>query len=372
MTRKACLSPNGVNGYLLDGLPLSVFIATLDGVIELGRAATGDSWRVARHKLKGHHVGSLMMEPLGGTLFAGTHGTGLYRSRDEGQTWEPVTRGLASPHIFTLAYDVRGENVTLYAGTEPARLFKSGDLGDHWEELAGVTAVAGREKWNFPAPPHIAHVKHVVADPRTPATLYVCVEQGALLKSEDGGATFRELMFEDEACILNKDVHRIVFNPTNADEIYVDGGDGIFRSHDAGAKWERVADTKLRVAYPDQLFFDPDVADTLFVVGGGSPPGVWRQIGNANPAIIRSQDYGRSWHQLSKGMPNSFAGNFEAASMLQWPGGYGFMIGTSDGEVYASFDKGESWSEVANDISPLSKSNHFRNIANGRATVAAR
>jgi hypothetical protein len=69
MTRKACLSPNGVNSYLLDGLPLSVFIATLDGVIELGRAAIGDSWRVARHKLKGHHVGSLMMEPLGGTLF---------------------------------------------------------------------------------------------------------------------------------------------------------------------------------------------------------------------------------------------------------------------------------------------------------------
>jgi photosystem II stability/assembly factor-like uncharacterized protein len=357
---------------MLDGPPESVLIATLDGVIELARESTSGRWHVARHKLKGHHVGSLMIEPIRGAIFAGTHGSGLYRSRDDCDTWEPVTRGLSSPHIFTLAYDVRGRDVTLYAGTEPAKLFKSTDLGNNWQELTGLTATPSVEKWNFPAPPHIAHVKHVVADPRDPLTLYVCVEQGALLKSEDGGSTFRELLFADAACILNNDVHRVVFNPANADEIYVDGGDGIFRSHDAGTTWERVADTKLRVAYPDQLFFDPDVPGTIFVVGGGSPPNIWRQTGNAAPAILRTQNGGRTWHQLKNGMSETFAGNFEATSLVRWPHGYGFIIGTSDGQVLASYDKGETWSEIANDISPISKCVHFRMLAIGRAAVAAR
>jgi photosystem II stability/assembly factor-like uncharacterized protein len=374
MSRYAWLSPNGVDTCQLDGPPHRLLVATMNGVIDLERPVDGAGpWNVGRQRLRGHHVGSLMMIPGTDLIFAGTHGSGLYRSKDAGDSWQPVTRGMNLPtfHIFSLAFTKRGDDVILYAGTEPARLFESTDLGDHWQELTAMRQVPSASEWNFPAPPHIAHVKHITTDPRDPDTIYVCVEQGALLKSSDGGASWSELEFEDEMCRLNKDTHRVVFNPADADDIFVDGGDGLFRSRDAGGTWSRVTDTTLRIAYPDQLYFDPEVSKTIFVVGGGTAPPAWRQTGRAEPAIIRSIDDGASWQELTQGMDHDFPGNFEASAMVTWPGGYGFFIGTSDGEVLASFDKGESWTEIASDLAPVSKCIHFRNLAVGRAAAAA-
>ena len=371
MTKLAWLSPNGTDTCVLDAAPTSILVATMGGVVELERSPDGDDWSVVRNELKGHHISSIMVEPKSGAVFAGTHGSGLYRSMDGGKNWAPVMRGITSMHVFALGMDVRDNGATLYAGTEPSMLFKSTDLGNTWIELEAMRKVPGAENWNFPAPPHISHVKHIITDPRSSETIYICVEQGALLKSSDGGQTFEVLQFEDEACRLNNDAHRIVFSPINADDLLVDGGDGIFRSTDAGKSWKRVADTNIRVAYPDQLYYDPDDTNTFFVVGAGTPPPVWRKTGDASPAIIRTDDGGKSWKELTNGIPEGMTCNFEGASMMVWPNGYGFLIGTSDGEVLASFDKGKSWSFIARDLHPVSKCCHFGNIAQGRAIVAA-
>jgi len=211
-------------------------------------------------------------------------------------------------------------------------------------------------------------VKHVTFDPRDSAVMYVCVEQGALLKSSDGGRSFQELEFQDETYKLNKDTHRIVFNPKNPDEIYVDGGDGIARSRDAGVTWERVATPAIRVAYPDHLYFSPDGDGSLFVAGGGSSPDAWRRTGKAESAIVISRDNGKSWSQLRGGMPESLDGNIEAVTMVSWPGGFGFFAGTSDGEVFCSEDKGATWRLLAR-TRPVTKCIHHRNLEIGRANA---
>ncbi len=238
---KVCLSPNGVDTYQIDSAPTSLLVGTMDGVVELSAGEDSGTWKALNRTLDGLHVGSLMSEPGGGAIFAGVHGEGLYRSLDGAATWETGMPGLTVPHVFSLTYDRRADALTLYAGTEPARLFRSRNLGDSWEEVPGLATAPARDKWWFPAPPHIAHVKHVAVDPRDERVIYVCVEQGALLKSSDGGERFEQLVFEDSGCRYNNDAHRIVFNPQNPDEIYLDGGDGIFRSLDAGRSWEHVA-----------------------------------------------------------------------------------------------------------------------------------
>jgi photosystem II stability/assembly factor-like uncharacterized protein len=217
----------------------------------------------------------------------------------------------------------------------------------------------------------MAHVKHVTADPRDERVLYVCVEQGALLKSLDAGETFQQLFFEDASCRYNNDTHRIVFDPRNPDHIYLDGGDGIFSSPDAGRTWEHLATPSMRVAYPDQLFLAPDNPDTLFVVGGGTPPNLWRSTGDAKSAIVRSRDGGRTWAALGNGLPAALSGNLEAATLVTWPGGYGFFAGSTDGEVFFSRDRGESWELVASALAPVSKCVHFGNLAQGRAVAAS-
>lgn len=372
-----CLSPNGVDHYRLDGPPEGVVVGTIDGVVGLeagAGAGAGSAWTVAFRGVEGLHVSSLMGVAAcasGQAVFAGIHGGGLHRSLDGGRRWEPAMNGLVHEHVFSLGSDERDGAAVLYAGTEPAHLFRSVDCGSTWEELPALRAVPGVEGWNFPAPPFVAHVKHVATDPRDPATLYVCVEQGALLKSTDGGASFDELPFEDAECRLNKDTHRIVFDPSDADVLYLDGGDGIFRSPDAGRTWERLATPAMRIGYPDHLYLSPDEPGVVFVAGGGTPPNIWRETGDARSTIARSDDGGRTWAPLGGGLPDSLAGNIEAVTMVSWPGSFGFFAGTTDGEVFASLDGGGHWVLIASCLPAVSKCVHARNLERGREAVAA-
>jgi photosystem II stability/assembly factor-like uncharacterized protein len=364
-----CLSPNGVDVYTVDQPPDALLVGTQDGVVRLERDRE-DRWIERAHTLRETHVSSLMREPTRGRIFAGAHGSGgLYRSDDAGRSWESSMQGIEQRHIFTLGCVTNDAGVDLYAGTEPAHLYRSRDCGETWQELAALREVPGREGWNFPAPPHIAHVKHVTADPRDASRLYVCIEQGALLASRDGGESFEELHFQDQEFKLNRDTHRIVFNPRDPDDIYLDGGDGICRSRDAGRTWERLATPAMRVAYPDHLYYSPEDDGVLFVAGGGTPPNIWRQTGDAQSTIARSDDGGRHWTTVGGGLPARIEGNIEAMTQCVWPGGFGFFAGTTDGEVFASFDRGLTWSTIAVGLPPVSKCVHHLNLAMGRAHV---
>ena len=362
-----CLSPNGLDTYDVAAAARRLLVGTVDGVFVLA-PNEADMWAVDAHVLQGHHVESLMSVPGTKTVFAGMHGTGFYRSRDEGLTWSPVPTDIGRI-VFTLACVREKDGMALYAGTEPAALFRSRDDGDSWEELPALRAVPSSSRWDFPPPPHIAHVKHVTADPRDSQILYVCVEQGALLKSLDGGKSWIDLEYDDPSYRLNRDTHRIVFSPTNPDHIYLDGGDGIAMSEDAGHTWTRLTTPAMRVAYPDQLFFSPTSDDTLFAVGGGTPPNIWRQTGKASTAIVRSDDRGRTWRHVGGGLPDGdqIHGNLEAATMIRWPGGFGFFAGSSDGEIYASFDEGTHWRLIASGLPSVSKGVHHANLLTGRA-----
>ena len=91
--------------------------------------------------------------------------------------------------LTLLAYPLGIYMARVYAGTEPADLHRSYDLGKTWHELSSLTDVPNTEKWTFPPPPHIAHVKNVIFDPRDASVIYAAVEQGALLKTTDAGAS---------------------------------------------------------------------------------------------------------------------------------------------------------------------------------------
>jgi len=365
----ACLSPNGVDTYDLAQPPARLLVATQNGVVQVERKQDAQQWSVTGTSLEGLHISSLMREPVHGRLFAGVHSSGLYCSKDDGRSWQPAMTGLAHEHVFSLSLIRKGSDVELYAGTEPAHLYRSTDYGETWQELTALQDVPGRENWNFPPPPHIAHVKHVGCDPRDPRKIYVCVEQGALLVSDDAGASFREIHFQNETYKLNKDVHRVVFNPQDPDEMYVPGGDGISRSCDGGRTWEHLTTPEMRLAYPDQFYIPAEAGGDLFAVGGGTPPNMWRQTGNARTAVVTSKDCGRTWQQVRGGLPEEIAGNFEAATMMTWPGGFGFLTGSTDGEIYASFDQGRSWALIAENVGAVSKCVHARNIEMGRAAV---
>ncbi len=357
----ACLAPNGVTRYDGQTPCTRLHVGTADGVVTLERSGPGAAWQVARRSLAGCHISSLMLEPRRGGLFAGVHHGGLYLSLDGGQTWEPRSRGIAQEHVFTLASVERDGAVVLYLGTEPAHLYQSVDYGESWEELPALRSVDEIDRWMFPAPPHEPHVKDIAFDPRDSRTMYVAIEQGALLKTTDAGQTFRELKeYSRPDDPVYRDLHRVILRPSNPDEIYFSGGAGLYYSKNGGETWEHLSGREARVGYPDGLVLSPENDQVLYMAGASENPGTWRQSHDANAAIVRSRDGGRTWEHLDRGLPAHLRGNVEALSLAAWPGGFSLFAGTTDGDVFASDDKGESWTVAASGLAPVSKGGHYR------------
>lgn len=356
-----CLSPNGPLVHNSDAPPTRLMVATLDGVILIERQSANGAWRVAAHALASKHASSLLFEARSGGLFAGIHGGGLYFSADGGSNWERRIDGLTIEHVFSLGCVEDSGGVALFAGTEPVGLFTSRDWGRTWHALPAIARVPGNDKWSFPGPPQIPHTKSLTFDPRNPRCFYACVEQGALLKTTDGGIGWNEIdSYSRPDDAWYHDVHRVVLRPSHPDELFLTTGLGLYRSPDAGAHWDHLTDTHFRIGYPDHLVFSPLDDRVMFMSGAVLDPTTWRHSRRAKGTVLRSDDSGRSWHDPGRGLPVDGRANIEAMSIAAYPGGFSLFAGNTDGEVYCSENGGDSWSRIAAGLKPISKGGHFR------------
>lgn len=360
---RVCVSVGGQTVYRTEEMATEVLVATVGGALALSRTHSG--WSESRRTLNDKHVSALMVEPRKGTIFAGTHGDGIYASEDGGVSWERRDRGVEFLNIYSLNFVEVGDEVRLYAGAEPAHLYVSSDLGRGWEELPTIRSVPSVPEWTFPAPPHEAHVKHINFDPRSADVIYASIEVGGALKSTDAGKTWREMHG------FYEDVHRVVVPPGAPDRLYITGGDGVYYSADAGKSWEHLTDTTARIAYPDALVVHPEQPELMFMAGAICSPGAWRQSGTADARIGRSRDGGRTWEYLERGLPTHIHGNIEAMTLDAWPGGMALFAGTTDGEIFCSADQGDTWTTIAQGIPAVSKGGHYRNLPRGDTPVAA-
>jgi len=360
------LSHSGPNVYSSSAPSREVLVGTRDGVAILERTAAG--WRVAHRALTDRHVSSIVVEPDSGTIFAGAfYDGGLHASTDGGRTWEPRDDGLTVPEVFSLAALRVGDRVRLFAGTEPAHLFYSDDLGRHWTELPALRDVPTVDSWSFPVPPHVAHTKFITFDPRDPNVIYACIEQGALLRSTDGGQSWRELNTlgyyrdKDRPREVFYDVHKAVIDPRDPRKIFASGGAGLYISADGGQTWERrMAPGWADDVYPDALVLHPRQPDLMFVAAAEHNPATWRQSGSAGGKIYRSRDAAQTWERVRGGLPEDTRHEYAALTLEDWGGSFSLFAATTGGAVYASDDGGECWELIAADLAPVSKKHHYQ------------
>ena len=362
MTETALLSPNGQQATTGTGPATRLFVATVKGLVRLDRKAPDAPWAVTGQALDGKHVSSLMIEPRSGKLFAGTHEDGVWVSDDgAGTQWRHASKGIVNRNVYSLASRQDGDTVAIFAGAEPASLYRSDDLGETWHDLAALRSVPDTEKWNFPPPPHIAHVKSIAIHPTRPTTLFACVEQGALLTSTDDGARWVELDdYSKPDDPTYRDMHRIVLHPKHPAIAYLTTGVGTYRSDNGGRNWRALTQRGSRLGYPDFVFLDPENPDVLYVAGAEKSPREWPGDGTANSAVLKSTDGGKSWRELTTSLPARIHGSIEAMSRHAWAGGMTLSFATAGGELYQSDDGGETWTRAAQDLPPTSKGFHYR------------
>jgi photosystem II stability/assembly factor-like uncharacterized protein len=359
-----CISANGKTESVGSAAARRMLIATAEGLLDYRRVDATAPWTLQPDRLlDGRHVSALVHDEPTGLLFAGLHYEGgLLVSADGGATWEARNEGLESGHVYSLLVQHVDGQTILNLGTEPVMFYRSFDLGRSWTAHRECTQVEGTEHWFFPR--SAPHIKHIAAHPARPETLFICVEQGDLLRSDDGGATWRSLnAMERPDDKFRRDQHRVVFVGEDPDELFLTTGIGLYHSRDGGESWDRLTDTSHPCAYPDPFFVHPS-RELLFMVGAGMNPNPnWGAAGTAYPKFMTSTDHGRSWQPAMQGMPDPVAGNLEVAAMhVSDEGGVELYTGSSCGELFMSTDDAATWSRIGVGLPAMSKGPHFRHF----------
>jgi hypothetical protein len=349
------LSPGGRASSSSPQASTEMIVGTVDGIECFSRAGT--TWRTTSRGLEGVFVSSLTSLESG-RFVAGLHGFGVAVSDDRGRNWALSNRGLAQLDVWVVnAHRINGREV-LFAGTLPAHLFRSDDGGANWTEVGSLLTAPSASEWSFPPAPHVAHVLDVAA---LRDVIWVGVEVGALLRSDDCGVTFQELAVNDD--VSEVDIHRIILNEAQPDRVLVATGWGMIVSDDRGKTW-RAGGALPGIDYPVPFVGHPEDANLLFVAGGRTWPPNWYELGRSRARIARSRDGGATWEHLLGGLPEGQRATYGALALDAWPHGFDVFAADTDGQIFESGDGGDSWQVVA-ETAPVSKGDQFRGLAKG-------
>ena len=243
------------------------------GILVVTRAALliarpASTWTITEH-LNGRSPVCVAVDTRDPTrAYCGTAGAGLFRSRDSGRNWEMVGRGIDHPIVTAVAAgnaeqaDALG---TVYAGTEPSAVFRSDTGGDSWVDLAGMRELPSADTWSFPPRPHTHHVRWIEADVSAANRVFVAIEAGALVRTCDGGQTWRDRVRGGPY-----DTHTAATHSIAPDRIYSAAGDGYFESTDGGDSW-RSSEDGLKHRYLVGVAVDPADPDCVIVSAADSP-----------------------------------------------------------------------------------------------------
>ncbi len=332
-----------------------MYLGTNDGVLVLGEDGSG--WREERTSLRGKSVDTLVASNEAGTIFAGVAGDGVYVSSDAGASWDRALAG----DVRSLAVDPTAPG-TVYAGTEPVHLFRSVDAGDSWEEIESLQRMprSVREKWWFPNYPHEGHVLSIAIDARDSRLMYLGLEHGGVVRTDDGGTSWEDVTDGIEYI----DVHAVAVDPERRNVVYATTARGFYYSDNYGRDWALSIEGLTR-DYMHACLVRPGPQPTLLMTtANGSPPS-WMRSTGAESAVFRSTDRGLSWLQLRGGLPESFprmvwglAPDPTDETRLyigasDHPDGYGPQKESLGGEVWMSTDRGETWAHVYTSPAPF-------------------
>ena len=243
-----------------------LFVASDDGVAIVTRRR--GAWE-AKVVLAGLPAQCLAADPLHPEIvFCGTFGQGLWRTLDAGDRWERVGPGIASGEITAVAVSASerdGRSGVVWAGTEPSALYRSEDQGTSWEERPNLKALPSAPTWSFPPRPWTHHVRWIEPDPTAENRLFVAIELGGVMRSEDGGRTW-----EDRKPHARRDAHTLRAHPMAPGRVYEAAGDGYAETRDGGNSWEE-GDGGLDHHYLWGLAVDPADPDTVVVSASPGP-----------------------------------------------------------------------------------------------------
>ncbi|MBN2236070.1 MAG: hypothetical protein JW729_00835 [Bacteroidales bacterium] len=171
-------------------------------------------------------------------LMGGGPGSGIYRSKDGGNSWDKLSTGLPKSNLGKIGLAVSPQNPAIvYAAVETDRrsggVYKSTDKGSSWEKQSNTVSGA--------TGPH--YYQELYASPHVFDRLYLMDVR--IQVSDDGGKTFRELKEEQK----HSDNHAIAFRADDPDYLLVGTDAGIYESFDLAENWRFIPNLPITQYY---------------------------------------------------------------------------------------------------------------------------
>ncbi|HVP92036.1 MAG TPA: hypothetical protein VMS75_12575 [Terriglobales bacterium] len=265
------------------------------------------------------------------TFYAATGSGGLWKTTNNGQSFEPIFDNEKVISIGDVAVAPSDPNV-LWVGTGEANNSRS----TYWGDGVYKSTDAGKT-WTNMGLRDSHHIGRIVVHPTVPGTVYVAAlghlytdnaERG-VFKTTDGGKTWVKSL---EVIVAGRNVGCVdlAMDPANPDVLYaaaydrmrrpwtyqVGGpGSGIYKTMDAGKTW-----VKLAGGLPEGILGRIGLA-----VYAKNPSILYAMVENANKPGISVAD---RWQEILDGKSSQ---------------------GMTDGEVYRSEDAGATWRRVSPD-----------------------
>jgi hypothetical protein len=243
---------------------------------------------------------------------------------------------------------------TVYAGAEDAALFRSTNGGKNWEELSGLRGHGTGPKWEPGAGGLCLH--SIVLDRSNPKRMYIAISAAGAFRTDDGGKSWKPInkglkspYIPDPNAEVGHCVHHIAAHPSRPNVLFMQKHWDVMRSDDAGDSWHEVSGN-----LPTDFGFVIDVhahePETIYVVpiksdGEHFPP-------EGKLRVYRSRTGGNEWEPLTKGLPQSdcYVNILRDAMAVDSLDECGVYFGTTGGQVYASNDAGDSWAPIVQNL----------------------
>ena len=354
-----------------------LLVGTRKGAFVLTAGARRQTWDVNGPLFGGWEIYHLKGSPADPDRLYASQSTGWFgqliqRSDDGGSTWQTVGNdfpydgvpgthqwydGTPHPWEFARVWHLEPSLTdpdTVLAGVEDAALFRSTDGGASWHELSGLRGHGSGPSWQPGAGGMCLHT--VIVDPTNAQRIFVAISAAGVFRSDDSGATWqpanRGLRSEgipDTDAEVGHCVHRLAMHPARPSVLYMQKHWDVMRSDDAGDSWQEISGD-----LPTDFGFAIDVhahePDTVFVVPIKSDSEHYPPDGKLR--VYRSRTGGHEWEPLTKGLPqaNCYVNVLRDAMAVDSLDSCGVYFGTTGGQVYASADAGDSWTPIVRDL----------------------
>lgn len=265
----------------------------------------------------------VIVDPESQALIAAGPDGSIMRSTDAGLTWTSAFQGVITlGEAFTQILSDRARNTLLACEAMYQSVYLSKDGGASWEKAATVPT-GGRNVWHGAVSEKLGLIMLVG-------------QQGAVAVSGDGGHGW-----EVSPSLVEEDLYG-AFADDRTGALFAVGDRGTLLRSEDGRRWETVntpTGSALR-----RMFTDPG-SGALLAFG-------------QDATVLRSTDGGRSWRKAVAPVLQS-----ELRKALVEPGTGNLVIVGSDGVILLSKDGGASWGRM-----PSHTDRHFRSAAFNPAT----